>query len=108
MGVVDAPKLAQTFATAASVDLFQFKNGIKGSGPLGFQPGIAASAPGDENYSPLWRISLISWNDPNVASILETIDDINSMKSDDEISVELARPMKSDHIVNCPFIDPFQ
>ncbi|KAG2475601.1 MAG: hypothetical protein NPMRIOTA_120016 [Nitrosopumilales archaeon] len=108
MGVVDAPKLAQTFATAASVDLFQFKNGIKGSGPLGFQPGIAASAPGDENYSPLWRISLISWNDPNVASILETIDDINSMKSDDKISVELARPMKSDHIVNCPFIDPFQ
>ncbi|MFQ6025582.1 MAG: hypothetical protein ACE5JT_03610 [Nitrosopumilaceae archaeon] len=108
MGVVDAPKLAPTFKFVTSVDLFQFKNGIKGSGPLGFQAGIAASAPGDENYSPLWRISIISWKDPDNASILETVGDINAKKADDEISVELARPMNSDHVVNCPFIDPFQ
>ena len=108
MGVTDAPTLAKTIATPAAVDLFQFTNGLKGSGPLGFQPGIAAAVPGDDAYSPLWRISVITWKDPTKATILETIADINAKKSAGDITVELARPMNSDHIVNCPFIDPFQ
>ncbi|MEX0764155.1 MAG: hypothetical protein WEC35_06595 [Nitrosopumilaceae archaeon] len=108
MGVIDAAKNAPTLISPAAVDLFQFMNGIKGSGPMGFQAGIAASAPGGENYSPLWRISMIGWKDPTQASLLETIKDINALKSAGKITVELARPMDSDHVVNCPFIDPFQ
>ena len=108
MGVVDAPTSANLIANSAAVDLFQFGNGIKGSGPMGFQPGIAASAPGDENYSPMWRIFMIGWKDPENASLLETRGDIDFYKSEDLIDVGLARPMDSDHIVNCPFIDPFQ
>ena len=108
MGVTDAPTSANLIASAAAVDLFQFKNGIKGSGPLGFQAGISASAPGDETYSPMWRIFMIEWNDPENAKVLETKADIDSFKSDELITVSLARPMNSDHIVNCPFIDPFQ
>ncbi len=108
MGVTDAPKNAPTLVSPAAVDLFQFMNGIKGSGPMGFQAGIAASAPGDENYSPLWRISMIGWKDPTKATVLENIGDINALKSAGKINVELARPMDSDHVVNCPFIDPFQ
>ena len=108
MGTVNAPTLAPTITSPAAVDLFQFMNGIKGSGPMGFQAGIAAAAPGDENYSPLWRISVIGWKEPTDASLLETIGDINALKSAGKINAELARPMDSDHIVNCPFIDPFQ
>jgi len=108
MGVIDSPALASTLKSPSAIDLFQFSNGIKGSGPVGFQAGIAASAPGDSNYSPLWRINMISWNDPGEASILENISDINSKKDEGKITVKLARPMNSDHIVNCPFIDPFQ
>lgn len=108
MGTVNAPTLAPTIISPAAVDLFQFMNGITGSGPMGFQAGIAASAPGDENYSPLWRISMIGWKDPTKATVLENIGDINALKSAGKINVELARPMDSDHVVNCPFIDPFQ
>ena len=108
MGVTDAPTSAGLIINAAAVDLFQFKNGIKGSGPLGFQPGIAASSPGDETYSPMWRIFLVEWNDPEDAKVLETKADIDEFKSQGLITVNLARPMNSDHIVNCPFIDPFQ
>ena len=108
MGVTDTPTLAKTIASPAAVDLFQFTNGLKGSGPLGFQPGIAVATPGDDTYSPLWRISVITWNDPTKATVLETIADINAKKSAGDITVELARPMDSDHVVNCPFIDPFQ
>ena len=108
MGVTYAPTSASLIANSAAVDLFQFKNGITGSGPLGFQPGIAASAPGDQNYSPMWRIFMIGWENPEKAALLETIDDINFYKEAELIGVDIARPMDSDHIVNCPFIDPFQ
>ena len=108
MGVVSSPSSANLIINSAAVDLFQFKNGIKGTGPLGFQPGIAAAALGDENYSPMWRIYLVEWNDEESAKILETKSDIDSFRADDLLTVSIARPMNSDHIVNCPFIDPFQ
>lgn len=108
MGVVDAPTSASLIANSAAVDLFQFRNGIAGSGPLGFQPGIAAGAPGDENYSPMWRIFMIGWDDQAKPAVLETKADIDAYQEAGLISVGLARPMDSDHIVNCPFIDPFQ
>lgn len=108
MGVVDAPMDANLIANAAAVDLYQFNNGIKGSGPLGFQPGIATASTGDENYSPMWRIFLVEWHDPQNAAILETKADIDFLQTEGLLSVSIARPMNSDHIVNCPFIDPFQ
>jgi len=108
MGVVSSPSSANLIINSGAVDLFQFKNGIKGTGPLGFQPGIAASALGDENYSPMWRIYLVEWNNEESAKILETKFDIDSFRADDLLTVSIARPMNSEHIVNCPFIDPFQ
>jgi len=108
MGVVDAPTSANLIATAAAADLFQFKNGIIGSGPLGFQPSIVATAPGDDNYSPMWRIHVVEWNDPAQAAVLETREDIDTVQSEELVTVRLARPLNSDHIVNSPFIDPFQ
>ncbi|MDH3794229.1 MAG: hypothetical protein OER78_04020 [Nitrosopumilus sp.] len=108
MGVVNTPTSASLIANSAAVDLYQFKNGITGTGPLGFQPGIAAGAPGDANYSPMWRIFMIGWDNPENAQLLETIDDMNAYKRAGLIDIGIARPMDSDHIVNCPFIDPFQ
>ncbi|MFQ5970118.1 MAG: hypothetical protein ACE5J2_06465 [Nitrososphaerales archaeon] len=101
MGVVYAPKTENIAISPVAVDLFQFGNGIMGSGPMGFQAGIAASQPGDTNYSPMWRISFINWNDPGEARILETLSDIKNVK--DKITSEPA--MDGKHIVNCPFIE---
>ena len=108
MGVTSAPTLAKTVNSTALVDLYQFTNGIKGSGPFGFQAGIATAALGDDTYSPLCRISVVTWDESVMASVLETIEDINAKKSTGDVTVEVARPMDNDHIVNCPFIDPFQ
>jgi len=108
MGVVSSPTSASLIANSAAVDLYQFKNDLTGTGPLGFQPGIAAGAPGDANYSPMWRIFMIGWDKPDEAQLLETIDDMNAYKEAGLIDIGIARPMDSDHIVNCPFIDPFQ
>ncbi len=103
MGVVYAPKTENLTKSAVAVDLFQFGNGIEGSGPMGFQAGIGAANPGDLNYSPMWRISFIKWNDPENAKILETLDDINKMLEMEKITIEPA--MDGKHIVNCPFIE---
>ncbi|MGH9877439.1 MAG: DUF7482 domain-containing protein [Nitrososphaerales archaeon] len=103
MGVVYAPKTENLALSPAAVDLFQFGNGILGSGPMGFQAGIGGANPGDPNYSPMWRISFINWKNPGEARILETVDDINKVRSSDKIGIEAA--MGGKHVVNCPFIE---
>jgi hypothetical protein len=90
-------------ATGVVVDLFQFMNGINGSGPMGFQAGIGAANPDDANYSPMWKISFIEWNDPSNARILETVSDINTMVQAEMITVTPA--LNGTQIVNCPFFD---
>ena len=51
---------------------------------------------------------IVEWNDGESAKVLETKSDIDSFRADNLLSVSIARPTNSDHIVNCPFIDPFQ
>ena len=58
MGVANVPSNEKLASTPVAVDLFQFTNGINGSGPMGFQAGIGAANTDDSNYSPMWRISL--------------------------------------------------
>jgi len=69
---------------------------------------VEVAKPGDTNYSPMWRISGITWEDPDNASLLETLQDIAAYNKAGLVNTALLRPMDSDHIVNCPFIDPFQ
>ena len=107
MGIAHSAS-ADLITSPAASDLFHFKDGIRGSGPLGFQAGIAGSAAGDENYTPMWRIYVVEWNNPETAVVLETRQDIDFFKEKELISVSLARPMNSEHVVNAPLIDPFQ
>jgi hypothetical protein len=108
MGISFSPVYDNLITNSSVVDLFQFQNGIKGSGSLGYQPGIASVNSDQENYSPIWRTYNVEWHNPETAKILETTSDIDSFKANDLISVSLARPMNSHHLINSPLIDPFQ
>ncbi len=103
MGVTSVPFDEKLVGTPVAVDLFQFKNGINGTGPMGFQAGIGAANPTDKNYSPMWKISFNEWKDPSKARILGTIDDIVAMKKSGMITITPA--MGGKHVVNCPFFD---
>ncbi|MGB7959297.1 MAG: hypothetical protein WCF46_05330 [Nitrososphaeraceae archaeon] len=103
MGVSHTPINEQLVGTPVAPGLFQFTNGINGSGPMGFQAGIGESAPGDQNYSPMWFISFIEWNDPSQARVLETVNDVAEMQQAGLITVTPA--MGGMHVVNCPFFD---
>ena len=86
-----------------AVDLFQFTNGINGSGPMGFQAGIGAANPTDENYNPMWLIQFIEWKDPSQARVLQTLGDIATMQGSG--AIEIMPAMDGKHVVNCPFFD---
>jgi hypothetical protein len=103
MGVPFVAADEKLATTPVAPDLFQFMNGINGTGPMGFQAGIGAANPDDANYSPMWRISFITWNDPAQARVLETQADINRALADGLITLEPA--MEGKHVVNCPFFD---
>ena len=108
MGVTNAPRNAALASSPAAAEMFHFMNGILDAGPMGFQAGIASSAPGDKNYSPMWKIYFIAWKDPKSALLLQTKNDVDVYEKAGQISVNLAKPMNADHIVNAPIVDPFQ
>ena len=103
MGVPFVPAEDKLVGTPVAPDLFQFTNGINGTGPMGFQSGIGAANPDDENYSPMWKISFIEWKDPSQARVLENLNDINRMLQKGLITLMPAEGGR--HIVNCPFFD---
>ncbi|HSB57959.1 MAG TPA: hypothetical protein VLD38_09160 [Nitrosopumilaceae archaeon] len=99
LGVIYAPKTGSTLKTAASSDLYVFTNGIKGTGPLGFQVSIASTNVGGTYYSPLWRIQATTWGDASQAKFLTDTLDITSAGSDGKLQTQIAGA-----IVNCPFV----
>jgi hypothetical protein len=103
MGVSHVPLEEQLIGTPAAVDLFQFTNGINGSGPMGFQAGIGGANPTDSNYSPLWFIQFLEWKDASQARVIQTVSDIVATQQTGLITVTPA--MEGKHMVNCPFFD---
>jgi hypothetical protein len=96
--VVYAQSLANT-PPAASANIYAFKNGIEGTGPLGFQPNVADSEPGQTGYSPLWRIILVQWKDGVTATELKSEQEITAALGDGKLTIEPTRM-----VVNCPFV----
>src|ERR687897_2731922 len=90
MGVSSVPLNEKLVGTPVAVDLFQFMNGINGTGPMGFVAGIGAANPTDKNYSPMWKISFGEWEDPSKTRLLETLDDIKAVAQAGMLNVTAA------------------
>jgi hypothetical protein len=101
LGVIFVNKTGATTLSGASSDLYVFTNGIKGTGPMGFQASIAGSDVGDNNiYSPLWRINAATWDDPSKAKFLTTLAEIGDAASNGILTTQIAG-----FVVNCPFVE---
>ncbi|MEX2312897.1 MAG: hypothetical protein WD650_02790 [Nitrosopumilaceae archaeon] len=96
--VVYTPALQKTPADALA-QIYAFKNGIEGVGPLGFQPNVADSQPGDANYSPIWAVNIVEWNEGVVPRELKSETEILDAQASNELTVTA-----SGLIVNCPFV----
>jgi hypothetical protein len=100
LGVLFVNKTGSTTLSGASSDLWVFTNGIKGTGPMGYQASITGSNVGDIQYSPMWRINAVTWKDPSSAKFLTTASDISVAASGGMLSTEIAG-----FVVNCPFVE---
>lgn len=96
--VAYTPALANTPASALA-NIYAFSNGIEGEGPLGFQPNVADSQPGDPEYSPLWRIIMVEWQDGTTPRELRSEDEILAAQQAGQVAITV-----TEMVVNCPFV----
>lgn len=96
--VIHTPQLADT-PEALLGTVYVFTNGLSGSGPFGFQPDVFDSVPGDEDYSPLRAITLVTWQPA-----------IQARQLDSQVEIEAAakagqvRLIQSGVVVNMPIL----
>ncbi len=96
--VLTVPSLAKIPAELLG-NAYVFTNGIEGMGPLGFQPDVFDSAPGDEGYTPLRAINLVTWQDGKKPRELKSVADIQSAADSGELVIE-----KPGVVVNMPIL----
>ena len=96
--VLVVPALADAPETMLA-KVYVFKNGVKGMGPLGFQPDVFDNPPGSEGYTPLRKIVFVSWKDESQARELKSLADVLEAEKAGEITLEA-----SNVVVNMPFV----
>ena len=96
--VLYVPSLAQA-PDAMLANVYVFKNGIAGSGPLKFQADVFENTPDDPGYTPLRRITFVTWTDEKNTKELKSATEIQEQVKQNAVTLE-----KSGVVVNMPFI----
>ena len=96
--VLVVPSLAQA-PEAILANVYVFKNGVKGMGPLGFQPDVFDNPPGTQGYTPLRKIIFVTWNDETKARELKSLAEVLDLEKAGELTLET-----SNVVVNMPFV----
>lgn len=83
--------------------VYVFANGVvpddTPAGPLGFQPDVFDSAPGDPAYTPLRRIVEVSWSDEGQARVLTSAEEVTAAEADGDVA---SKP--TDIVVDAPML----
>lgn len=85
--VVLVPQLAET-PVSLLANVYVFTNGVKGGGPFGFQPDVFDSVPGEEGYSPLRAVNLVTWQEDATPRVLGSAEEVQKAESAGEITTE--------------------
>lgn len=96
--VAFVPSLAEV-PDSALANLYLFMNGVEGPNPFGFQANVLDTVPGDEGYSPLWRVHAVTWTDEAAATELRSEEDILAAEEAGELTVEETPLVKNSPVV---------
>lgn len=98
--VILVPALAGVPPSALGT-VYVFANGVKTSphGPLGYQPDVFDSVPGDPAYTPLRSVVVVTWQPTAAARVLRSVEDISAAQAGGELSLQ--RPGA---VVNTPIV----
>lgn len=80
-------------------NVYVFKNGLKGMGPLGFQPDVFDNPPGTDGYRPLRRLILVTWRDEKAARELKSLAEVKAALDKGELTAE-----QPGVVINMPFL----
>jgi len=96
--VLFVPSLAGT-PDDLLANVYVFSNGIEGMGPLGYAPDVFDNPPGTDDYSPLRRLNMVSWENPAEARELKSAADVLAAESAGEVVIE-----QPGVVINMPFV----
>jgi hypothetical protein len=97
--VVLVPNLGQS-PEAALANVYVFTNGVAGGGPFGFQPDVFDTVPGDEGYSPLRRVRLVTWQPGKPPREARSVEELKATEAAGEVSVTATGT-----VVNMPILE---
>lgn len=69
-------------------NVYVFTNGVDGGGPMGFQPDIFDSIPGDEAYTPLRALNLVTWQEETAPRMLDSVAEIEAAQAEGAVVIE--------------------
>jgi hypothetical protein len=96
--VLAVPALAEV-PQGALANVYVFTNGIKGGGPLRFQPDVFDNPPGTPGYSPLRALNLVTWKNGASPRVLKSAPEVKAAESKGEVTI--TRPGV---VVNMPLL----
>lgn len=96
--VLVVPSLAKA-SDEMLADVYVFTNGLKGMGPLGFQPDVFDNPPGTDGYRPLRRLILLTWKDEKTARELKSLAEVKAALDKGELTAK-----QPGVVVNMPFV----
>ena len=96
--VILVPSLANV-PDASLANVYVFSNGIKGSGPFGYQSDVFDNPPGTDGYSPLRRLNVTAWVDETKARELKSAAEILDAETAGELTIE-----QPGIVINMPFV----
>jgi hypothetical protein len=92
------PSLAQV-PDSALANVYAFSNGLEGMGPLGFQPDVFDNPPGSDGYTPLRRLNVVNWVEPENATELKSAEAVLAAEQAGAVTIE-----QPGIVINMPFI----
>jgi hypothetical protein len=96
--VLLVPSLAQA-PEGMLAHVYVFTNGVKGGGPLEFQPDVFDHPPGTAGYSPLRSLMLVTWKEGQSARELKSAVEVQEAESKGQVTIE--RPGV---VINMPLV----
>lgn len=96
--VLVVPELVQA-PQSLLANVYIFTNGIRGDGPLNFQPDVFDAPPGTPGYTPLRTLNLVTWINPSAARELKSVDELREAERRGQLKVE-----QPGVVINMPFL----
>jgi hypothetical protein len=96
--VLIVPSLAD-MPEESLANVYAFTNGVKGTGPFGFQPDVFDNPPGTDGYTPLRRLNVVTWADEAKATELKSAQEVLDAETAGKITIE-----QPGAVINMPFV----